>query len=54
MIMAPPLAEDKKAGFTGLIVGAVLLLIVLYGIVHLTNQHYAKLEGAKPAAAATR
>jgi hypothetical protein len=55
--MAPPLAQDKRAGFTGLVVGAVFLLIVLYGIVHLTNVHYAGREGGsggKAAAAETR
>jgi hypothetical protein len=52
--MPAPLPGDKSAGYTGLIVGAVTLLIALYGIVHLTNVHYANLEGksATPAAEA--
>ena len=45
--MAPPYPEDKTAGFTGLVVGAVTLLIALSTIVYLTNAHYARLEGAK-------
>ena len=45
--MAAPLPGDKTAGFTGLIVGAVLLFIALFGIVHLTNVKYASHEGAK-------
>jgi hypothetical protein len=52
--MAPPLLGDKRAGFTGLIVGAVVLLIALYSIVHLTNQKYASHEGARPKAEATK
>ena len=52
--MSAPLPEDKRAGFTGLIVGAIILLVALYGIVHLTNRHYAKIEGAKTAAATTK
>ena len=32
--------SDMKAAFTGLIVGAVCLLIILTTIVHLTNVHY--------------
>ncbi|HEY7878276.1 MAG TPA: hypothetical protein VIC55_08615 [Gemmatimonadaceae bacterium] len=39
--MAAPLPGDKRAGFTGLIVGAIVLACVLYGIVLLTNHHYA-------------
>jgi hypothetical protein len=48
--MAAPKPGDLKAGIIGLIVAAVFLLVVLTGIVHLTNQHYANLE---PKAAAT-
>lgn len=51
--MAMPLPQDKQGGLPGLIIGGILLFVVLFGIVHLTNAHYAKLEGAKkPAAAA--
>jgi hypothetical protein len=49
--MASPRPEDMRAGFTGLIVGAVFLLIILTTIVHLTHRHYAS---EKPAAAAER
>ena len=49
--MAPPLAGDKSAGFTGLAVGAVILAAALYTIVHLTNVHYANLHESTPAAA---
>jgi hypothetical protein len=52
--MSMPLPQDKQGGLIGLIGGAILLSVVLYGIVHLTNVHYAKLAAAeKPAAAAT-
>ena len=51
--MSMPLQQDKQGGLMGLIVGGILLFVVLYGIVHLTNSHYAKLQAAeKPAAAA--
>lgn len=49
--MAPPLPGDKKAGFTGLIVGVIVLFCVMYSIVLLTSRHYA---GTEPAAAATQ
>ena len=45
-------AGDAKAAFTGLIVGAIVLLAIMYGIVLLTNK---KFEGhsAAPGAATT-
>lgn len=39
---------DLKAGLLGFIIGGLVLLAIMYGIVHLTNQHYA---GESPAAA---
>jgi len=33
--------SDKGAAFTGLIGGAILIGVILYGIVLLTNQHFA-------------
>ncbi len=39
--MAPPLHGDMRAGFTGLIVAAVFLLLTMYGIVYLTNEKFA-------------
>ncbi|HEY9228324.1 MAG TPA: hypothetical protein VIP11_16830 [Gemmatimonadaceae bacterium] len=32
---------DAKAAFTGLIVGAIVLFVIVRGIVYLTNAHYA-------------
>ena len=45
---------DKGAAYTGLVVGGLVLFAILFGIVALTNRHYAgeKAE-AKPAAATT-
>ena len=43
--------SDRGAALTGLIVGAILLLIVITAIVKLTNAHY---RHEKPAAAATQ
>ena len=48
--MAAPLDGDKKAGYTGLVVGVVALLLILGTIVVLTNAKYDK--EAPPAAAA--
>ena len=51
--MSSPLLQDRRGGLMGLIIGGILLAVVLYGIVHLTNVHYAKLAAAeKPPAAA--
>src|SRR3990172_2718407 len=41
-------ASDRKAAFTGLILGVIALAIVLSTIVYLTNRHYAGKEGARP------
>jgi hypothetical protein len=49
--MAAPLAGDKSAGYTGLIVGALMMLLVLSAIVMLVNAKYAREE---PAAAQTK
>ncbi|MBI1809396.1 MAG: hypothetical protein HYR75_05805 [Gemmatimonadetes bacterium] len=46
--------SDRSAAFTGLIVGAIALGILLYGIVRWTNARYAKDEVAKPTASALR
>jgi hypothetical protein len=49
--MAAPLKGDKAAGYMGLIVGALTMVLVLGAIVMLVNAKYAKEE---PAAAATK
>jgi hypothetical protein len=43
---------DKSAGFTGLILGAIVLFVIIFAIVRMTNAHYnnEKAEAA-PAAA---
>ncbi len=46
--------SDRSAAFTGLIGGAVALFVMVYTIVHLTEAHYAKAEGAKTTAAAAK
>lgn len=43
---------DARAAFTGLIVGAIVLLAVMYGIVQLTNRKFAGHSTAAPAAGA--
>ncbi|MEJ7810384.1 MAG: hypothetical protein WKG32_08215 [Gemmatimonadaceae bacterium] len=48
--MSAPRPEDMRAAFTGLLVAAVVLMIALTTIVHLTNNHYAG-EGAHADAA---
>lgn len=42
---------DMKAAFTGLIVGAIVIFIILFTVVKLTNAKYAN---EKPAAAAAQ
>jgi len=44
--------EDRRAAFTGLIVGAIALIVVVVAIVKLTNAKFASHE--KPVAEATR
>jgi hypothetical protein len=44
--MASPREGDLKSGVTGLIIGAVLLLVTMTAIVHFTNAHYASEEPA--------
>ena len=50
--MSAPQQTDKSAGFTGLILGAIAIFVIVFGIVRLTNAHYASEE--KPAAEATK
>jgi hypothetical protein len=40
--MAPPQPQDLKAGFTGLIVAAIFLGLVVYGMVIFTNWFVAR------------
>lgn len=52
--MSAPHPGDKSAGFTGLILGAIAIFLVMFAIVRLTNAMYSgEHEGAKPAATAT-
>ncbi|MEO5816218.1 MAG: hypothetical protein ABIT20_13155 [Gemmatimonadaceae bacterium] len=38
--MSAPQQSDKSAGFTGLILGAIAIFVLMFGIVRLTNSHY--------------
>jgi hypothetical protein len=38
----PTTGRDTKAAFLGLVLGALVLLGVMYTIVHLTNSHFEK------------
>ncbi|MEO7038512.1 MAG: hypothetical protein ABI446_00980 [Gemmatimonadaceae bacterium] len=49
--MAAPKEGDLKAGLTGMIIGAVVLLATMTAIVHFTNAHY---DAEKPPAAAAK
>jgi hypothetical protein len=44
--------EDRKAAFTGLIVGVIALIVIVMVIVKLTNRKFASHE--KPVAEASR
>ncbi len=43
---------DKSAGFTGLILGAIAIFVILFSIVRLTNAHYASEAKETPATVA--
>jgi hypothetical protein len=49
--MSAPQPTDKSAGFTGLILGAIAIFVILFGIVRMTNSHYVNLENAEKSAA---
>ena len=49
---APP--SDRKAAYTGLIIGAVAVFIILFSVVKVTNASFAGEEGEKPAPEATK
>lgn len=49
--MDPKHSTDFPAALTGLVVGGAIMFAILFGIVVLTNHHYA---AEKPAAAATK
>ena len=50
--MSAPQPGDKAAGFSGLILGAIVLFVVMFAIVRMTNAKYAG-HAAAPAAGAT-
>ena len=53
--MSSAQGTDKSAGFTGLILGAIAIFVILFAIVRLTNAHYAAEAGeTKSAAEATK
>lgn len=49
---APP--SDRKAAYTGLIIGAVAVFIILFSVVKVTNASFAGEEGEKAAPEATK
>ena len=52
--MSAPQPGDKSAGFTGLILGAITLFVIVFAIVRMTNAKYAgHAEGAEAPPAAT-
>jgi hypothetical protein len=53
--MSAPRPGDKSAGFTGLILGAIGLFVIVFAIVRITNAKYSgEHEEAKPAVEAPR
>jgi len=53
MSHTPHNPADKGAAYAGLVVGAVVLFVLLFGIVKLTNRHYAGESAEHAPAAAT-
>jgi len=49
-----PVPNDRTAAFTGLILGAVAVFVILYGTVMATNASFHAAEGAKSASEATK
>ena len=49
--MSAPQGTDRSAGFTGLILGAIAIFVLLFAIVRLTNAHYAGEKAEAPAGA---
>jgi len=50
--VSAPQPGDKSAAFTGLILGAIAIFVLVFAIVRMTNAKYAgHAEGAEPAAA---
>jgi hypothetical protein len=52
--MSAPQPGDKSAGFSGLILGAIALFVLLFGIVRMTNASYAGERAEKGAAESTK
>jgi hypothetical protein len=50
--LSAPQHTDKSAGFTGLILGAIAIFVIVFAIVRLTNASYGN-EKAEPAAVET-
>jgi hypothetical protein len=52
--MSAPQPGDKSAAFTGLILGAITIFVIVFSIVRITNARYAGHgEGGETPAAAT-
>ncbi len=51
--MSAPHSGDKSAGFTGLILGAIAIFIIVFAIVRLTNARYHGEHAETPAAEST-
>lgn len=49
--MSAPQPGDKSAGFAGLILGAIALFVIMFGIVRWTNTRFEGHGAAEPAAA---
>ncbi|HEV7993596.1 MAG TPA: hypothetical protein VGP25_17340 [Gemmatimonadaceae bacterium] len=52
--MSAPQAGDKSAAFSGLILGAIALFVIIFGIVRLTNAKYAGEHAEKAGVEATK
>lgn len=52
--MSAPQPGDKSAAFSGLILGAIALFVLIFGIVRLTNAKYAGEHAEKAGVEATK
>ena len=52
--MSAPQPGDKSAGFTGLILGAITIFVIMFAIVRITNAKYAGEHAEKGAVEAPK
>ena len=52
--VSPPTGPDARPAFTGLILGAIAVFVILFSIVKITHAHYEKVDAATAPAGDTK